>query len=310
MGHPRRNLTVLAAAALSLGTTAALATPSTANAANTAASPTVVSRVVRSVQGGGAITTITYANGDVSKVYDSAGAVTLTPSSSVGTAGLAGALPTTSRISTGALSVSQAVTQLGGSSSTAAALTTGQPASDVSATSASSSPAAHPDSAWTGKLLYNRVTGTSYFQSNKIVVWYLYDQYVVYKDGWTWGLADENSMIGTGNGEEVTGLKQNEHYSGTNRILDVNPATQFDGGCISRLYSVNPYGIGVAATIEDCPVHWGAYYVSSWTYETKWDGAGSGPRYGTRETGGVDYDYNPPSADPNRTWSWQVWWVS
>lgn len=134
----------------------------------------------------------------------------------------------------------------------------------------------------------------------------------------TWWMTDRHLSAGTMhdgssfNPDELTGLRFNIHYGSGANIYTVNPAnTAPTGSCYQRTYSVMVQGLGTSETETVCPETFGMYYWSSWTYETKWDGQGSGPSNGSRSTAGVNglYAYYRSGVSRIRSIGMYWWWA-
>lgn len=111
------------------------------------------------------------------------------------------------------------------------------------------------------------------------------------------------------NPDEVTGLKFGDQYGGGNSIYTWNPNSTRDmGSCTTVTVSIAYKGVGISASQPECPETFGLYYKSQYTFESKWDGQGSGPSNGSRAAEGVDGVYNGASANPYPGILYYVWW--
>lgn len=109
--------------------------------------------------------------------------------------------------------------------------------------------------------------------------------------------------------DEVTGLRFGVHYGSGNQVSTWQPAsTKEMGSCYDVTVSLAYKGVGISSTQTECPETFGLYSVGSTYFTSKWDGQGSGPSNGSRETHGVDGVYNGASASPYPSVYYTAWW--
>ena len=123
--------------------------------------------------------------------------------------------------------------------------------------------------------------------------------------GSVWYLTDSTQSSGTMhdtgciNCDHLTGLKFGTQYGSGNTIQSWKPGGVADvGSCVQNTVSLSYQGAGVSSTATQCPETFGLYGKGITYYSTKWDGKGSGPSDGARDTHQVDGVYNGASASP------------
>lgn len=164
--------------------------------------------------------------------------------------------------------------------------------------------------------LYNRTCAGGHFDNDQGGYYACWNQYLEHAyAGGNWYMADHFYSSGymhdtaIFNPDEITGLQQGVHYGSYNAMIDWQPKNTVTGGnCTQTTVSVGGFGQTYSTTYTRCPEVYGLHYISQWTFQTKWDGQGSGPNNGSRDTSGVDTVHSPGSASPSRGTSLHYWW--
>src|SRR4051812_40587574 len=321
----RLRLTRLAAAALALAGGAALLPNN--HAANASAANTTVTAV-----SGGFITTYTAANGDVTKVFAVA-PVSITPAAATarqitvkGTKatehaeGVAIALKGTvnkSAITLGStLTPYEELLMMGANPADIASFSNLDNKSLASFDSASSVTPATSNSGGGTQIGSPACIDQSFDGGHG----HVYGCDVTRRVGSTstgvWYLTDATQSSGTMHDtgcyfcDHITGLRFGTSYGSGNTIQSWKPGSTADiGSCVTNTVSLSYKGVGVSSTGTQCPETFGLYSVGSRDYSTKWDGKGSGPNDGARDTHQVDGVYNGASASPYPG-VYAYWWYT
>ena len=139
--------------------------------------------------------------------------------------------------------------------------------------------------------------------------------YKVGSSGAVWYLEDRFQASGTMhdgaifNPDEITGLRFGVNYPSGNQIDTWQPSsTRPMGNCATVTLSLTYKGAGISSAQQECPETFGLYSVGSHYFTSKWDGQGSGPSNGARETHGVDGVYNGAGASPFPGVYYTVWY--
>lgn len=164
--------------------------------------------------------------------------------------------------------------------------------------------------------IYNRTCYGSQFDGNQAGYYGCWNQYLAYRSGADWYLADHfyvsAYMHDTAifNPDELTGLQQGAYYGSGNAMINWQPKSTSSGGnCSTSSVTIGAFGQSYTDTFTKCPGVYGLHSISQTSFYTKWDGQNNGPNNGSRNTGGVDEVHSPPSASPSRGTSVHYWYA-
>lgn len=329
--RPRGSAAALAATTLAIGLAAAA--PIVTGTAGAAA---VTTTTVAKMSGGGYMTTTKFANGDTAMVYSLRGPQTATQAPTDVARDASGETihqggvdinPTPAMLSSDKVKTSPApnissaamVKAIGASAEVQQEFAAQDAMDGVAATLKSATPkaaGARPAAAAAASHpLWDRTCLGGHFASNHGNYYGCFGQYVAKKNGADWYMADHFYATGTMhdsaliNPDEITGLETAIHYGSGNTLVNWQPRRTWHGGdCHTKTVSLTIEGVGYTDSFQECPETYGATYITRYTFITKWDGDGDGPHGGSRDTGGVSEDHNPPGTSPSRSLHLYYWW--
>ena len=82
-------------------------------------------------------------------------------------------------------------------------------------------------------------------------------------------------------------------YVTGNTMYNWSPRSTLEGGsCVTKTFTVGAFSSTYSQSSQSCPELYGLYSITAHQFYIKWDGQGSGPHNGARDTAGVDTVHN------------------
>jgi len=118
---------------------------------------------------------------------------------------------------------------------------------------------------------------------------------------------DEFLASATANGKEISGFEFGVNYPSGNAIITWKPSNVATyGSCTTTTTSVTYGGVTASSTDTECPQTFGLQVITGTTFESKWDGHGTGYSNTSRSDEGATLVHYGANRYPGLVWT--MWW--